>query len=82
MTPSSWISARIFPGLFSEPLQKTGSRIAKIETTPAALGRRDVASIFAKLTTLDLWPHTGQSCALQPGYKKHSIKSRMSLQKQ
>ncbi|MDZ4683014.1 MAG: hypothetical protein SH848_11195 [Saprospiraceae bacterium] len=31
--------------------QKTGSRIAKIETTPAALGRRDVASISAKLTT-------------------------------
>jgi len=29
--------------------KKTGSRIAEIETTPAALGRRDVASIFALL---------------------------------
>jgi len=29
-------------------LQKTDSRIAKHEPTPAALGRRDVASISAK----------------------------------
>jgi len=33
--------------------KKTGSRITKIETTPAALGRRDVASILVKLTTLN-----------------------------